>query len=351
MEERILKIDESVFKMKSKDNVIYFVTYDTTNLAKAAVKHIYDLAISLKKDGYNAKILVEDNEYAGVDAWLDESYSVLEVVSIKEDKVKINFEDVIVIPEIYSNILPQISNITCSKVMLVQQEEFMYDTLEIGRKWSEFGVERAITTNKNTKKRIEEVFPDIIVHVIPPFIGDEFTFNTNPKQPIVSIHCRHSYKIKKTISEFYLKHPQLKWISFRDMTHLSYNDFADAVKNNFCAVWIDDISTFGTFPLECMKAHIPVIGVIPNNDPEWIGENGLWVHDENKLTDTIASFIFNWISGGKLEQEVYDKMDETVEKYTTTEENNRTVSVFESIINKRIEVLENLKKNIVENGK
>ena len=88
-----------------KENNIYFLVYDTKNNARASVKHIYDMALTLKNNGGNVKILVEDNTYTGVSAWLGEEYDVLPVVSIKEDKIEISIDDVIVVPEYYSNVL------------------------------------------------------------------------------------------------------------------------------------------------------------------------------------------------------------------------------------------------------
>ena len=44
------------------------------------------MALTLKENGYDAKILVEDKSYAKP-VWLDESYDVLDVVTIKEDKI------------------------------------------------------------------------------------------------------------------------------------------------------------------------------------------------------------------------------------------------------------------------
>ena len=116
------------------------------------------MALILKESGQNAKILVEDNKYGGVDTWLDEKYNVLPVVSIKDDKIEIKIDDVLVVPEHYSNVLEQLSNVRCVKVMLVQQKEYMFETLSVGARWSDFGFDKAITTTEITKDYIMEYF-------------------------------------------------------------------------------------------------------------------------------------------------------------------------------------------------
>ena len=327
MEDRIIKIQNSIENIKNKENTIYFLCYDTKGNARASVKHIYDMALNLKNEGYNTKLLVEDSTYSGVQSWLGDKYETIEVVKIKDDKVEINVEDVIVIPEYYSNILPQLVNIRCGKVMLVQQDEYIFETLDIGSRWEDFGIDRAITTNETTKKKINTFFPSVLVNKIVPIIGDNFKPTDKPLKPYIAIHCRDRVKNKKMISEFYLKFPQLRWVSFRDMVQMTYEEFSDNLKECVCSLWIDDISSFGTFPLESMKCHVPVIGKIPDNEPEWMGENSFWVYDENKLVDTLGSYFSTWINGGELDSEVYQKMDDTVERYAGKEDENNITSV------------------------
>ena len=91
--ENVQKLESSLARLQDKENVIYFLTYDTKNNARAAIKHIYDIALTLKENGYNSKILVEDKLYTGVDSWLGDTYKDLEVVSIKEDNIEMNVDD------------------------------------------------------------------------------------------------------------------------------------------------------------------------------------------------------------------------------------------------------------------
>ena len=104
-------LESALTRLQEKKSVIYFLAYDTKDHARAAIKHIYDMAMVLRQDGYNSKILVEEKSYSGVKNWLDDSYDILPIDAIKEDKVELNVDDIIVIPEHYSNILPQLSHL------------------------------------------------------------------------------------------------------------------------------------------------------------------------------------------------------------------------------------------------
>jgi hypothetical protein len=340
-ENNIDVLESALGRLEKNESTVYFLVYDTKNNARAAIKNIYDMALTLKQHGFNAKILVEEKGYSGVKGWLGDDYDELPVTTIKEDKVEIKIDDTVVIPEHYSNILPQLSNIKCIKVMLVQQKEYMFETLAIGSRWSDFGFTRCITTTQAAKKYILEYLPETLVHIIPPFIGDNFQPSTRPIKPYIAISCRDRVQHRKIISEFYLKFPHLRWITFRDMVQKTYFEFSEDLKECMVSVWVDDESTFGTFPLESMKCGVPIVGKIPNTEPEWLTENGFWTYDGNKIVDLLGSYVMAWTEGVELKDEVKEKMKETVLPYTQKIHSESTLSIFGSFISQRIESIKN----------
>jgi hypothetical protein len=338
--ENIEKLESSLSKLNSNEHTIYFLTYDTRNNARASVKHIYDMALTLKESGYNSKILVEDKSYTGINAWLGDKYDSLEVVTIKDDRVEIKIEDTIVVPEYYSNVLESLANIKCVKVMLVQQKEYLFETLPIGSRWSDYGFDRAITTTDLSKKYIMENFNEALVHIIPPMISESFTPSEKMAKPIIAILCRDRSINKKLISEFYIRYPHLRWITFRDMNQMTYEEFSDNLKECLVSVWVDDDSTFGTFPLESMKCEVPVIGKIPKNEPDWIGENGMWTYDESKLTEILGKFVLAWLEGVEINDEVKQKMKESLLPYDSEITKTNIISIFNSFKNNRVQAIE-----------
>jgi len=339
-QENIQKLENSLSKLVSNEYTIYFLTYDTRNNARASVKHIYDMALTLKENGKNVKILVEDKTYTGVQGWLDDKYDSLEVVTIKDDRVEIKIEDVIVVPEYYSNVLENLSNIKCVKVMLVQQKEYMFETLSIGSRWSDFGFDKAITTTESSKNYIEDYFKESMVYIIPPMIGENFKPSEVSAKPTIAISCRERSINKKIISEFYLKYPHLRWINFRDMNQMTYTEFSESLKECMVSVWVDDDSTFGTFPLESMKCGVPVIGKIPKNEPDWLGENGMWTYDETKITEILGKFVMAWLEGVELTDEVTQKMKDTLLPYDSEITKGNINVIFESFKTSRVLCIE-----------
>lgn len=347
-DENFKKLNDALGRLENTEYSVYFLTYDTRNNPRASIKHIYDMAYVLKENGVNSKILVEEKSYGGIEYWLENKYDHIEVVSIKDDKVEIKIDDILVVPEYYSNVLQQVSNIKCTKVMLVQQKDFIFENLPVGSRWRDYGFDRVITTTEGAKKYIMDIFPESLVHIIPPIIEDNFSPTEKNIKPFIAISCRDRVVHKRVISEFYLKFPQLRWITFRDMVQMSYEEFSSTLKESFVSVWVDDESTFGTFPLESMKCGVPVVGKIPNTEPDWLTENGMWTYDINKMVEILGTYVLAWLEGVELQSEVLEKMFETLLPYEKTITENNILSVFNSLRNKRIEAIKNALEKIKE---
>ena len=165
----------------------------------------------------------------------------------------------------------------------------------------------------------------------------------------------------KIFKAFYVKYPHLKWISFRDLRGISREKFAEELSESCVSVWVDDISSFGTFPLESMKCGVPVIGKVPNMVPEWIADkNGMWTNNINNIVDILGNYIQAWLED--LEpQEIYEEMDKTYEKYTEENQRESIKTYFEGLVNRTLgffnndlekvehEKLLSVSKEIIEN--
>jgi hypothetical protein len=348
MNKDIEQIVSSMDNIENKDNVIYFMIYDTKSNPRAAIKYIYDMALTLKENGYNTKLIVEDNTYSGVESWLGDTYKDIEVLSLK-DQIKINIEDIIVVPEYYSNTMESLKNIKSIKVILLQQTEYMFETLPVGSRWSDFNFDKCITTTETSKNYIKEYFPETLTYIIPPFIGENFKKSDKPVKPFIAISCRDKMNDRKIISQFYLKFPQLRWVAFKEMNGLTYEEFADNLNECMVSVWVDEDSAFGTFPLESMKSGVPVIGKIPNIKPEWLtDENGIWVYDTNEIVDILGSYVLNWIEGYEIADNFIENVKTTYLPYNKEVFASNVLSVFNSLLSARIETLKKLINKLKE---
>lgn len=335
------KVKLSIQNLRDKKARIYFLVQDTKGNARASVRYIYQIAKSLLDSGYNPIILHEKNDYAGVVAWLDEEYMLIPHKSIEGQNLEISPEDFIIIPEIFGYMMEQIKNLPCGKIVLAQNYTHIVETLQPGQSWSQYGFYKCITTTPRQQEYIEKVMRQSSFDIIKPYITENFYPKDLPAMPIIGIHTKEPSDTVNIIKTFYLKFPQYRWFTFRDLRGLSEREFANSLRDCFVSVWIDEQSGFGTFPLESMASNVPVIGKTPYLLPEWMNEdNGVWITDPTLMCDFIADFIQNWLEDG-IKPELYENMKKTVEQYTDKQEfDSKVNSLFETYLNSRADSFE-----------
>lgn len=337
-QEQISKLEKSIEAMKDKKSRIYLIVQDTKGNAKASIAYIYRLGLSLLKAGYNPIILHETPDYTGVAEWLGEEYMTLPHKSIEGQNLEVSPEDLIVVPELYGFVMSQVTNLPCGKIVLCQSYDYMLETLQPGQTWNDLGFLKCITTSAKQKEQIETVMRNVSFDILTPYISDEFKPQEFPAKPIITVHSRDQRDTVNLIKTFYIKFPQYRWITFRDMRNLTEKDFAKGLETSCLSVWIDESSAYGTYPLESMKCGIPVLGLVPNLVPEWMSEdNGLWINNKTQLVDFIADYLQNWLEDN-VNENLFIEMKKTVDSLQTKENFEiESVKLFDGYLSTRQE--------------
>lgn len=341
MSEANIKLQNSIEKLKNKDFGIYFFTLDSKGNALAGIANIYEHVKILNELGYNAYILHEKNDYTDVSSWLGEEYSNLPHVSIESQELNIGPHDFVIIPEVFSNVMEQTKAFPSKRIVLSQSYDYILELLMIGTKWADYGINDVITTTNNQKEYIESLFGNLNVDIIPPAISDYFVPSEKPKKPIIAIHTRDQRDTLKIIKTFYLKYPQYKWVTFRDMRGMPKKTFSSILSECCLSVWVDDISSFGTYPLESINCDTPVIAKIPDMRTEWMEEDDkltesiLWTDSNLKIPELISSYMNLWLEDS-VPEELYDKMSNLKGKYTIEDLKKNVSIVYSKIVDNRI---------------
>ena len=318
-QEQITKLELSIENMKNKKSRIYLIAQDTKGNAKASIAYIYRLALSLLNAGYNPIILHETPDYTGVSEWLGEEYMKIPHKSIEGQNLEVSPEDLIVIPELYGFVMSQVNNLPCGKIVLCQAYDHILETLQPGQSWSDLGFLKCITTSNKQKEQIESVMRNVSFDILTPYISDSFKPQTLPAKPIITVHSRDQRDTVNLIKTFYIKFPQYRWVTFRDMRSLTEKEFSAGLEESCLSVWIDETSAYGTYPLESMKCGVPVLGLVPNLIPEWMSEeNGLWINNKIQLVDFIADYLQNWLEDN-VNENLFIEMKKTVDSLPTKE--------------------------------
>jgi hypothetical protein len=353
-EEQIQQGKKTVEKLENKDFTLYFFTLDTKGNPTAGIANIYEHVKLLNELGYKAAILHEKNDYKlrgdqngqGIADWLGELYAELPHVSIEKQELNISPADFIIIPEIFSNIMDQVKGFPCKKIVLSQSYDYLLELLPIGKRWnSDFGFNDVITTSEKQATYLKSLFPSINTHVVPVSIPTYFKPSDKPKQPIISLVTRNQGDAAKIAKTFYLQYPIYKWVTFKELRGLPRKQFAAELAKSCLAVWVDDQSGFGTFPIEAMECNTPIIGKIPNLIPEWmeakdeqgnliIKNNGVWTNTTLNLAELVATYMKLWFEDS-VPTELMNGIKESQGQYTETKQKETLENVYTKLFEDR----------------
>lgn len=362
--EIIERIENEIAKLKDKDFKILFYTPDAKNNATGYISYIYQMALTLQQLGYDVTMLYQlENEYTkneldalqlenapineertfvGVTGTLGEKYASLKHMNILNQELEVSPSDFLIIPEVYSSIMNQTKKLSCKRIVLTQNYNYLTDFIQVGLSWANFGITDSITSCLNQAELVTSVFPFVKTKVLTPYIPSYFYEGEEPKNLVINIITKSQKDANKIIKPFYWKYPMYKWVSFRDLRGYPREMFAEYLREGAITVWVDTDTQFGYAPLEAIKSGNIVIGKIPELIPEWMLtddksdflNNGIWFNDINDVHKIIASIVRTWINDN-VPTEVTDAMKETAKKYSFDEYKTNLENLMESYISER----------------
>ena len=372
--EKFEKIKISLNNLENKKSKFIFCIPESQSPV-ASIYELYFHATVVKRMGYDVIIFTEKNDYVKPN-WIESELTDIKHLSMDENnKLSVGPEDIMIIPEVYSNIMEHTKNLPCLRIGFLQSIDYMLNSLIPGINWEMFGINN-ITTSKTLEEFIELYFgKKYKTKSYTIGIPDYFEKTERPKKPVVSIIGRNPNEISKLVKLFFLKYPEFNWITFDPMLTKSKPpqqmrrvDFAKRLSENFAAVWIDRISSFGTFPLECMKSGVVPICLKPDIIPEYMVERsedgdkpikaidncGVWTNNYYDLPILIADTLVKFLDDN-ISKEIYDNMDKIASKYNQDNSEKELVEIYSGYVNERINLfksaLESNKNNNNENTK
>ena len=318
------RIEKELKKFDDKAFNVYFYVIDTKGVPSRSLLYIYKVAYELHSLGYNVTMLHNENEFVGISQWADSKYSELPHSKVSDRQVTLSASDFLIIPEIYTDIMSQTRDIPCKRVMLVQNFDYLTKIIPVGVHPYEYGITDAIVNTKTTEKLIKNNLPMIKTHVLSPGISDTlFRKNDKPKKMIVNFVVKNGDDASRVVKPFFWKYPQLKWVTFAQLSNLPQEIFADALRDAAITIVIDDTMSFGYAALEALKTGSIVICKIPDNIPDWMLDNGelsnsiVWVDNLDEIPDLIANLVAMWVRDD-VPEELYNEMEKAAEKHTTS---------------------------------
>ena len=341
MSQQIEKINATIQKLKNKDFNIYFFTMDTRGNPVASVNTIYSWAKYLKNAGYNPIILHEKEEYTKPDKWMGVSeYEEIEHKSVDKKDVTMFPQDFLIIPEIFANVMESTKAMPMKRIVLCQSYDYILEFIKPGESWMNYNITDCITTCESQKKYIQYLFPHVNVDVVPISIPDYFSDSDKPKKPIFAINTRDPRNAMKIMKTFFLRFPQYRWITFRDMRGMKREDFAKGLKECCISIWDDKQSGFGTFPLESFKSKTTLIGTRPTIMPDWYDEkSAVWVNETVDIADAIGKTFSAWLED-LLPEELTNSTEKYQDMFKPEQEMTSVIEYFDKQVELRINEFE-----------
>lgn len=366
-QEQIEKIRVSLDNLINKKSKFLFCVPESVNPV-ASVYEIYFHATVVKNMGYDVIMMVEKGDYV-IPSWIEKELTNHKHIAMSDPRLMVGPEDIMVIPEVYSNVMEQTKNLPCVKIGLLQSVDYMINALIPGTDWSSFNYNDIITTSQSIKEWMNIFYGNKFnIKVYNVGIPEYFEKSKVPQKPIISVIGRNPNEISKFVKLFYAKYPQYNWVTFDPMVTKSKPpqpmrrvDFAKRLQGNFAAVWIDRIASFGTFPLECMKSGVIPICLKPDIMPEYMIERdengvpikavdggGVWSNNYYDLPVLTGEVLIKFLDDS-ITQEFYDTMDKIVAKYNQGESEKNLVDIYTEFINHRINLFQSALQPKVEN--
>lgn len=331
--------------LENKNIKFAFVPQNTQGIVLGSMLHFYNVALELQMLGYEVVMFCEQKYDK---SWLPSSFANIKHIEWGSQEITVSASDFIVVPEYYvQHFYQQLQEakikLPCEIVPFVNNIDLVTHTMDIATEWRMFGVKNVLCNGMNTKDYIDFVMNGLNTYIVNPKIHSSFrnVRNTTYKKPQIVMFGRNGNMLKRIVKEFYLLNPQFRYFSFLIVNQkLSQLELAAKLGESAVAVWLDEDSSFGTFPLEALSSGVPVIASTPDLKPEWYDDfDIIWVDNKQKLIAQLSDFITAFTTNAEPEVKDYEKVDL---KYGALPFKTNLENAINSIIDFRIKHIKNL---------
>lgn len=335
VEDVIARIKKELKKCDDKTFNVYFYVIDTKGVPSGSLLYIYKIAYELQELGYNVTMLHNEKEFVGVEQWAEKKYAELKHANSSDREITISPSDFLIIPEIYTDIMSQTRDLSCKRIVLLQNFDYMTRIIPPGVHPYEYGITDVIVNTEYNGKIVKNNLPRVNVHTIKPGISSAmFRKNVKPKKMIVDFAVKDANDASRIVKPFFWKYPQLKWVTFAQLSNLPQEVFADAMRDAAIVVVVDETTSFAYAALEALKTGSIVVAKIPENVPDWmLDEKGeltnaiVWVDSLDEVADVIANLVAMWVRDD-IPDDLYTEMDKVAELHTMDVMKNDINTVF-----------------------
>lgn len=229
----------------------------------------------------------------------------------------------------------------CKRIAIFQNYDFVVSQMPYSAQWGDYRITEVITNTKENAELIKSIFPYLNVTIIDPFIEKRFGTTKEPKKMIVNVISKNPDDIVRLMKPFYWKYPDFKWVTFRDLSGMSKDNFANSLREGCITVWMDENASFGYSAIEAMKSGNIVFGKLPKETKEWmLDKDGnlsnccIWFDDINKLHQNLAVVIRSFLKDN-IPSSVFESQERAKNLYSEEDTKREIISYVEGVMSER----------------
>jgi hypothetical protein len=342
--------------LENQDYNIYFYVPDFDK-PSGGVGLTYDHVRILNENGFNANVLHTKKDFKP--EWLGERGENIPIVYLEEKKLELRMQDFVFIPEGFPQVMENLhkQKAACKKIVFCQNWYYVLNSLQPGQFWNQFGINECMSVSNIQTEYLKAIMPFLRCKQVVGSIDNDKFFppeNLEDKKPVVSfVNNRDPMKAHNVIKTFYAIFPHFRWIQFNELKDLSNEDYSAAIRESAFYIHFDEVSSWGTAPIEAYLSKTLVAGwdgvggkEYMTNDNIWLAPNG----DIFRLAIAIGQMIETWLLG-EVKDETWSAMEKATLMYTKEEEKDSIVKAHTEYRDERMEEIERFKTLVSEQEK
>ncbi len=339
-----------ISKLEKGDYKCYFFLPDFEKHS-GGIQWIYNHVKRLNQEGYNAIIVHQKNGFVPewLKDWFDQdeegNFIDINIQYLDNKNLQVNLEDFFFIPEGFPQLMENLRNAPCKKVVYCLNWYYVLNALQPGIYWDSYGIRDCLSISQSQTNYLRLIMPFLNFKQVTCQVGDPEVYfppekSSDKKMQIAFIKSRDGgQKAYNVIKTFYALFPYFRFIKFVELSGMDKDTFAQAMRESQFYAHFDEASSLGTAPIEawrsgCLVAGWDGVGGVEFMNPQntWLAPNGDIVRLALALGNMIEAFIMNSVPN-----ETYMAMEEACERYTADAERNSILNFHEQYLKERIE--------------
>ena len=296
---------------------------------------LFKQAKILADNGYDVTLLYEGDGVFNP-TWMDFSIEHIPKVRINGlGSIRIDSNDLLVIPEGFGNLIDSTKNMKCKRTVLAQSWIYIYTSMPQPKSWKESGIESVISVSQGITEYIQKHMQGIKVSQYKQSISPIFKSNLDKEFKVCYSSSRSNTQQMNThnlINIVKSSDKRLRNVQFVELKGMSKQQFANELADCAFCLYTDEIAGFGTLPLEAMACNTHVVGFSNIGNKEYVREsNGFWCQngDYHTLADNLTLQLNIFLTGYGYNDLCLNEIN-TASHYNELQEKERILSIFET---------------------